>query len=580
MPKTLFHSLVLVVSFACLSVAQAPQVNFRGLVESLPGSGLTGDWKVAGTTVKVTSSTSIDQERGPVGAGTCVEVRGTRISDSSIQASEIEVKPGLGGCGTPSGRPENALQFRGFVQAKPASGDPGLWQISGRKVEAGGSTRVMPTGNPPAVGSCVSVKGNLLDTGNIAAESIQGLGEGACDQGAGERDEPKLIGRIEALPSGGLTGDWKVAGNTVRVSSTTTIDTDRGAVALGGCVTVRGQRDTSQVLVARYVETEPASECDRSGIEFTGVVETMPASGLVGLWKIASQSVLTTASTTFDTEKGQPKVGACVEVRATQPATGPVVAASIEVKSVSGNCIFRGGVTNAGSYSTFAISPNLIISVFGAHIGPATQLPMAIGTDDRLANRLGSTQISFDGIPAALTFASRGQINAVVPCAVAGKTSMQVQVANEGAVSNSVTVPVAPSAPALFTLSSSGAGRAAALNYDADIKTYTENAPSNPAPRGSVVVLYGTGFGGTNVPCVDGGINRAPILGKPDLNVTATVGGKPATVNYAGDAPDLVRGVFQVNIAIPPDAASGPNVPVLVKAGDRTTQEGVTISIR
>lgn len=282
---------------------------------------------VAGRTVVVTSATSIDQERGPVATGACVEVQGTQNPDSSVQATEIEVKPGLGGCGMPGKGHDHDddVEFRGVVQTKPASGNIGTWQISGRKVDVTGATVILPVGNPPGVGSCVLVQGTMPDTGNIAATRIQGQGHGACQQGTDDMDESKLIGNIETLPASGLVGDWKVAGNTVRASTTTVIDTDEGAAAVGVCAEVRGPRDASQVILATRIEIAPASECDHSGIEFSGVVESMPASGLIGLWKISSR----------------PKVGACVA--------------------------------------------------------------------------------------AALTFAARGQINAIVPCEVAGKTSTNVQ---------------------------------------------------------------------------------------------------------------------------------------------------------
>jgi uncharacterized protein (TIGR03437 family) len=579
MLRTLLTRLVLLLAFVGLLSAQGTKVDFRGSVESLPASSLIGDWEVAGRTVRVTAATSIDQERGPVAVGACVSVQGAQNQDNSVQATEIEVKPGLGGCAVPSGKPDDNIEFRGVVQNKPASGTIGVWQISGRKVDVTAATRVLPEGNPPGMGSCVLVQGTMPPTGNIAASRIQGQGQGVCLQGPEDTDESKLIGKIEALPASGLVGDWKVANNTVRVSTTTVVNTDNGPVAVGVCAEVRGPRDASQVILATRIATEQASECDHSGVEFSGVVESMPASGLVGLWKISSRDVQTTNSTQFDTEKGQPKIGACVEVKGTQPASGPLAASSLEVKSVSGTCIFHGGVTNAASFANFAISPNQIVSIFGANIGPATQLPMVID-EDHLATRLGNTQVTFDGVPAAMTFAARGQINAVVPCAVAGKTSTNVQVTTDGAVSNSQTVPVVPAAPALFTLSSSGTGRAAALNYDAATKAYTVNDPSNRAPVGSVVVLYGTGFGLTSTACVDGGINRAPNLGSPKLPVTATVGGKNATINYVGDAPDLIRGVFQVNIVIPADAPTGPNIAVVVKVGDRTTQDGATIATR
>jgi len=154
------------------------------------------------------------------------------------------------------------------------------------------------------------------------------------------------------------------------------------------------------------------------------------------------------------------------------------------------------------------------------------------------------------------------------------------RVTTDGAVSNAQTVPVVPAAPALFTLSTSGAGSAAALNFNLQTNTYSVNDSTNRAPLGSVVVLYGTGFGTTNVLCVNGGINGTTNLGKPTLPVIVTVGGKNAVFNYVGDAPGLVRGVFQVNVVIPSGAPTGPKVAVVVKVGDRTTQDGVTIAIQ
>ena len=50
-------------------------------------------------------------------------------------------------------------------------------------------------------------------------------------------------------------------------------------------------------------------------------------------------------------------------------------------------------------------------------------------------------------------------------------------------------------APALFTLSGSSAGAAAALNQDGNLNT----AP-NPPRRGEIVTLFGTGEGETSPP--------------------------------------------------------------------------------
>jgi len=72
-----------------------------------------------------------------------------------------------------------------------------------------------------------------------------------------------------------------------------------------------------------------------------------------------------------------------------------------------------------------------------------------------------------------------------------------------------------------------------------------------------VLVLYGTGEGQTNPAGVDGkAANGAPpSLPKPQLPVSLTVGGKTASVLYAG-APGFIAGARQINLRLPPDLSS------------------------
>jgi uncharacterized protein (TIGR03437 family) len=124
-------------------------------------------------------------------------------------------------------------------------------------------------------------------------------------------------------------------------------------------------------------------------------------------------------------------------------------------------------------------------------------------------------------------------------------------------------VPVVGAAPGLFLLSGAG-NQAAALNQDG-----TVNSMSNPAKRGSVVSVFGTGGGTTNPAGVTGG--NAPLSPPEFLSgtVTAAFGPNAADVQFAGAAPSLVSGVFQVNIVIPPNLPTGlSSWPVTVKVGD------------
>ena len=79
---------------------------------------------------------------------------------------------------------------------------------------------------------------------------------------------------------------------------------------------------------------------------------------------------------------------------------------------------------------------------------------------------------------------------------------------------------------------------------------------NNPATRGSVIQLFGTGMGVTNPGSVDGQIVSPPRSG-PVLPFQVTIAGRIAQVAYFGGAPGLVSGVFQANVVIPADCPTG-----------------------
>jgi trimeric autotransporter adhesin len=60
----------------------------------------------------------------------------------------------------------------------------------------------------------------------------------------------------------------------------------------------------------------------------------------------------------------------------------------------------------------------------------------------------------------------------------------------------------------------------------------------------------------------------------PNLQVSATVGGIPAVVQYAGGAPGEVAGVMQVNVQIPAGVQPGGYVPVVLTVGSASNVGG------
>ncbi len=236
-------------------------------------------------------------------------------------------------------------------------------------------------------------------------------------------------------------------------------------------------------------------------------------------------------------------------------------------------------VGNAASYVSGMVAPGEIVALFGSNLGPSIGVPLQLNASKTaITNSLGGVQVLFDGNPAPLIYVSAGQVNAITPVALAGKTSTQVQVQYQGTTSNTMTISVAPTAPGVFAADGSGAGSGAILNQD-----YSVNARLNPAKTGSVVAIFVTGAGTTNPVSVDAAVTggTAPF---PSLtqSVTVTIGGvtvPAAQVPYSGAAPQAVEGLIQIDAVVPATVTPGPAVPVLVTIGGVPSQAGITLSV-
>lgn len=143
--------------------------ELKGVIESLPGTGFIGDWRISGRTVRVSAETIINQEHGAAAEGASVEVHGTRRADDSIDASRIEVNPSSGGAGG-EGRP---AKVKGAIESLPASGLVGDWMVGGRLVHIVSSTRLNSEHGAFVIGTRVKVKGLLMDDGSVVATKVQ-----------------------------------------------------------------------------------------------------------------------------------------------------------------------------------------------------------------------------------------------------------------------------------------------------------------------------------------------------------------------------------------------------------------------
>jgi uncharacterized protein (TIGR03437 family) len=227
---------------------------------------------------------------------------------------------------------------------------------------------------------------------------------------------------------------------------------------------------------------------------------------------------------------------------------------------------------NAASYGPQVLAPGEMIAIFGDNLGPDSPTGMQLDTTGAVATLLGGTRVLFDGIAGPMAFASTGQVNALVPFAVQPGTT-QVQVETRGQLSDPVQVQVFASSPGVFSADGSGRGQALAINPDG-----TLNSPDNPAPAGSIVIVYATGVGELSPAGQDGAVGRD--LKRAALPVSAILGNQAAQVLYAGTAAGIVEGVIQVNLLIPGNAPADPALPLVLQAGAQSSPSGITIAVR
>ena len=192
-------------------------------------------------------------------------------------------------------------------------------------------------------------------------------------------------------------------------------------------------------------------------------------------------------------------------------------------------------VENSASYVANTAVPGEKIAIQGYGLGPVT------GVASSPANSLGGVQVYFDSFPAPIIYAQANQINVQVPWEIAGRTSTHLHVVYNGIEVGSVDVQVGAALPGIFYIT----------NADGAF-----NSPSNPAHAGELVSVYGTGGGAMNPAGVTGQAWPIGPLSSLTQPASVTVGGETAAVGYAGSAPTLDSGFFQINARLPADLTS------------------------
>ena len=205
-------------------------------------------------------------------------------------------------------------------------------------------------------------------------------------------------------------------------------------------------------------------------------------------------------------------------------------------------------VTSVNLSNFRGIAPGELIRILGKKMGPSAVTAGVINSGI-LATNVAGVQVTFDGVAVPLLSVSAQEIDLVAPFELTNAITT-VQVVYNGIKSNLVQVAVTSTVLQIL----------AVFNQD-----FSPNSASNPAQAGSEMVLYFAGAGQTNPPSQDGQVNAAPLAAPAmpiQLEWFANDPNSPTVlpIAFAGAAPGLAAGIFQVNFIAPQQSLMNVNL--------------------
>jgi uncharacterized protein (TIGR03437 family) len=233
----------------------------------------------------------------------------------------------------------------------------------------------------------------------------------------------------------------------------------------------------------------------------------------------------------------------------------------IRMPGLSGTGIFLNpqAVDNVFSYAPPGnpIAPGEFITIFG------TGLPLRSSVVPPFPTNLNGVQLLINNKAVPLYLITEFQVFAVVPFSITGSTATIV-LDNNGTRSNTITVPVAATAPGIATVLQSGIGLGAIQHADG-----TPVSASKPAARGETIVIYATGLGQVTPPVADGFPAPGSPLAKTNSVLTVFFNGTCANspncdasnIGYQGLTPTYA-GLYQINVTVPMNTLTGLAVPL------------------
>jgi len=243
------------------------QAEVKGTVTGLSGTASSFTFTVNGTTVKGDNTTKFagsgssvsDSNHAPASFadlknGVEVEVHGTRNTDNSIQAAQIEIE---------NENEDNEVELRGTVSGLTGTASSFTFTVNGTTVKGNSSTRFESGDDDVADnrstqasfadlknGQEVKVEGTRNTDNSVQAAKIE------IENEDNEANEVEMQGALGAVTGTCPAISSTVAGTKFTASSSTRFDTACSSLASGQRVEVKGTRNSDGSITATRVKRD------------------------------------------------------------------------------------------------------------------------------------------------------------------------------------------------------------------------------------------------------------------------------------------------------------------------------------
>ncbi len=302
---TMFNQPMLQASQARSTVPPVSE-TFVKLVGPVEDQSSTTIWMVAGIRVDVTNA-RINERMGAAARGTWARVEGISDGNGGLIAQRVKVLP-----------QQPFIRIEGQLQTLSTT----TLQVGGLALARTVTTIVA---GHPAVGDRVQVAAALDANGALLALRLHKAGQHDNDDNDPDDDaetgHTHLIGVIQARPTAGRVGIWKISGISVESIANTEINERVGPLMVGSWVKVEGVSDGNGGLRASEIRAFRS----QSTHKLEGTLSSLSASAVV----VDGVAVPLDASVQI---KKNPTPGQPVQVRAVLHSDGTLRAILVQGK--------------------------------------------------------------------------------------------------------------------------------------------------------------------------------------------------------------------------------------------------------